>query len=457
MGWGEIEFRHDPAFYRASFRELTNKIERGSFATLGSVSVFSSEAWDQQSLFGDEFPYLEISSIDLVTGDIKMLDLVPVEEAASRARMIVHPNDLLVSMTRPSRGAIARAADHLPNPFIASTGFGVIRHVDTGRISADYLLLVLRSQISLRQMEQRSSGGNYPAITSTELKRIKLPIPSQTEQEALVAKYHNAIGVLKNARAEAAALLESIDDFLLSELDINLLPEIENTLINRKFRVAAADLSGWRFDPPVHQSKFSLESASLDSVPLGRICHINPRTSFGRLHDTDLAGFVPMDAISDRLGIVEYVDERRIEECSGYTTFCDNDVLWAKITPCMENGKSAVARDLTNGVGFGSTEFHVIRPRSTAVLPEYVHSLLRMGRLRREAKRFFTGSSGHRRVDDDFLKKLVVPLPPRSLQERLVQEIRAKRDQAIELEKSATAKLESAKREIEAILLGEAA
>lgn len=305
------------------------------------------------------------------------------------------------------------------------------------------------------QATRRLTG--QPNINAEEYRSLTIPVPPIDMQSRIVEQYGTAMRAFNSAQGQAAALLASIDDYLLSELGITLPPETENTLANRTFRVSAHELGGWRFDPPVHQSKFSLESAKFDSVPLGRICHINPRPSFGGLHDNDLAGFIPMDAISDRLGIVEYVGERRIEECVGYTTFRDYDVLWAKITPCMENGKSAVVHDLTNGVGFGSTEFHVIRPRSAAVLPEYVHALLRMGRLRREAKRFFTGSSGHRRVDEDFLKKLVVPVPSVETQERLVQEIRAKREQAIELENAAAAELEIAKGEIEAILLGEAA
>lgn len=305
------------------------------------------------------------------------------------------------------------------------------------------------------QATRRLTG--QPNINAEEYRSLTIPIPPVDVQNQIIAQYQRAMTAYNKAETEAAALLASIDDYLLSELGIVMPMEIENTLANRTFRVSAHELGGWRFDPPVHQSKFSLKSQTIQSALLGRICHVNPITSFSGLHDNDLAGFVPMEAISDRLGIVENQSERLIADCVGYTTFRDQDVLWAKITPCMENGKSAVVRGLTNGVGFGSTEFHVIRPRTTAVMPDYVHALLRMGRVRREAKRFFTGSSGHRRVDDEFLKKLVVPVPPVELQERLVHEIRAKRDRAIELEKSATIELESAKREIEAILLGGAA
>jgi type I restriction enzyme S subunit len=175
------------------------------------------------------------------------------------------------------------------------------------------------------------------------------------------------------------------------------------------------------------------------------------------LSDSDLVSFIPMEAVSDRFGTVEGLAQRPVSECVGYTTFRDHDIVWAKITPCMENGKSAVVDSLQNGVGFGSTEFHVIRRRSHDVSPEYVHALLRLRRLRREATRFFTGSAGHQRVDASFLRKLVIPIPPMDVQVELVAAIRQKREAAIQLEIQAASELESAKMEIEAILLGGAA
>lgn len=285
VGWGEIELRHDPNFYRATYRQLTAKIERQRHQSLGSLTRFSNESWDQQSGFAGSFPYLEISNIDLKTGEILALDEVPIEDAASRARMVSRTDDILVSTTRPSRGAITRVDPETAVPFIASTGFCVIRGVDESMASRDYLLLALRSAIGLRQMEQRSSGGNYPAITPTELKRVKIPIPSQADQSGHVSRYHLAVENYKRRLAQAAALLASIDDYLLSELGITLPPETENTLENRTFRVSAHELGGWRFDPPVHQSDFSLQSDRIVSMPLGKVCHVNPRTSFSGMDE----------------------------------------------------------------------------------------------------------------------------------------------------------------------------
>ena len=305
------------------------------------------------------------------------------------------------------------------------------------------------------QATRRLTG--QPNINAEEYRSLTIPIPPHDVQARLVDQFSKAMQSYNACLADAAALLASIDDYLLGELGITLPPETENTLAHRTFRVAAHELGGWRFDARVHQSDFSLQTSTMPSSPLGVVCHINPRTSFLGLTDDDLAGFIPMDAISDRLGIVKELGQRPVSGSGAYTIFRNRDVVWAKITPCMENGKSAVVDDLTNGVGFGSTEFHVIRPRNASVSPEYIHALLRMTRVRKEAKRYFTGSSGHQRVDDYFLRKLVIPIPPEDLQAKLVAAVRQKRDEAIRLEATATAELETAKREIEAILLGGAA
>jgi len=103
----------------------------------------------------------------------------------------------------------------------------------------------------------------------------------------------------------------------------------------------------------------------------------------------------------------------------GYTYFADGDVLFAKITPCMQNGKHFVAEGLIDGVGFASTEFHVLRP-GDAVCAKWVHFYLTQPAILREATYHFTGSAGQQRVPSSFLGELKIPLPPVSEQERIV-------------------------------------
>jgi type I restriction enzyme S subunit len=106
----------------------------------------------------------------------------------------------------------------------------------------------------------------------------------------------------------------------------------------------------------------------------------------------------------------------------GYTVFREGDVLFAKITPCMENGKMAVARGLHNGIGCGSTEFHVLRPKP-GVDAQYVYHFVSSARFRAEAAHHMTGAVGQKRVPAAFLEHCEIPLPNLDEQRRIVAEI----------------------------------
>lgn len=156
--------------------------------------------------------------------------------------------------------------------------------------------------------------------------------------------------------------------------------------------------------------------------PLGEICEINPRSSGSeKLGPAQEVSFVPMAAVDEITGLISAPETRPAAEClKGFTAFQDGDVLFAKITPCMENGKAAIARNLIGGRGFGSTEFHVLRPKA-GVLAEWVFAFIRQPAFRDAAKRSFTGSAGQQRVPTDFLRAVPIPLPPLAEQERIVR------------------------------------
>ncbi len=151
------------------------------------------------------------------------------------------------------------------------------------------------------------------------------------------------------------------------------------------------------------------------------ICEINPRLPRDHgLQDDSEVSFVPMAAVSEVSGAIESATLRRYAEVrKGYTSFTDGDVLFAKITPCMENGKAALASGLAGGRGFGSTEFHVLRARES-VLPEWLYYFVRREPFRQEAKRNFTGTAGQQRVPASFLQGAMVPVPSLVEQRRIV-------------------------------------
>jgi len=180
-------------------------------------------------------------------------------------------------------------------------------------------------------------------------------------------------------------------------------------------------------------------------IRLREVCQVNPPRPFVDRQDGAPTSFVPMSAVDDRAGIIARPEVRPYAEIKkGYTCFADGDVLFAKITPCMENGKHAIARGLSDGLGFGSTEFHVVRPR-TDVCSEWIHFFLRQPHVLKNATNHFTGAVGQRRVPDSYLSDLELPLPPLSEQKRITG-ILDEQMEAVEQARAAIqAQLEAAK------------
>lgn len=158
-------------------------------------------------------------------------------------------------------------------------------------------------------------------------------------------------------------------------------------------------------------------------APLSELSDFNPKHDPGRLGET--VSFVPMPAVDAATGTIGGATDRPLSEVwKGFTHFAEGDVIFAKITPCMENGKIAVARGLTNGLACGSTEFHVLRPNG-ALLADYLWRFLRQNSFRHEAERAMTGAVGQRRVPAHYLKAAELPVPPLAEQRRIVAKLDA--------------------------------
>lgn len=155
-----------------------------------------------------------------------------------------------------------------------------------------------------------------------------------------------------------------------------------------------------------------MHSEGWNLLTLSEVCLINPTRPRNLPYSDGVdTSFVPMAAVDEREGKISDLQIRPFGEIKrGYTYFEENDVLFAKITPCMENGKAAIAHGLIHGFGFGSTEFHVLRP-NTGILPEWIYYFLRRETFRQEAKTKFRGAVGQQRVPQDFLQTHLIPVP----------------------------------------------
>ena len=171
---------------------------------------------------------------------------------------------------------------------------------------------------------------------------------------------------------------------------------------------------------------------------IGEVAQVNPKLAAADRPDLhDKVSFVPMASVSEETMSIAVHKERPFSEVSkGYTPFKRGDVLVAKITPCFENGKIALAEGLPHELGFGTTEFHVFRP-SEIVTGPYLFNLLRVPCLRNAGTIKMRGAAGQRRVPADFLASVRIPIPPLAEQKRIAgildaaDALRAKRREAL--------------------------
>lgn len=157
-------------------------------------------------------------------------------------------------------------------------------------------------------------------------------------------------------------------------------------------------------------------------VTIDEVCTFNPRHS-RESSDTTIVSFVPMTAISETEPTFRNTEEYPLGEVrSGYTHFADGDVLFAKITPCMENGKAAIAANLKNGMGCGTTELIVMRPNER-LLASYLYHFIHRPAYRKIAAMNFSGTAGQLRVPVSFVRQSEIPLPLPIEQRRIVAKL----------------------------------
>lgn len=159
-------------------------------------------------------------------------------------------------------------------------------------------------------------------------------------------------------------------------------------------------------------------------VKIKEVCEINPKkTEAKKLENSNMVSFIPMADVGER-EIYSYPQQsKRLNEVySGYTYFREGDVVLAKVTPCFENRKAGIVKNLINSTGFGSSEYIVLRPKSN-ILPEIIYSYITSNNFNVEGRRVMTGIGGLKRIPTKFVEDYVIPLPDLKTQESLVSEI----------------------------------
>ena len=324
--------------------------------------------------------------------------------------------------------------------------------VNSSKVISEYLWIVLNIyQRNKVFYSICTNWNNQSGVGIDLLQSVKVPIPPISSQQEIVDYYISAYNEKQEREIEAQQLLDSIDTYLLNELGVSL-PEVRNELKDRVFLLNRSELEG-RFDPTVYKDGIKLISSKWDNEKLSKVAFVNPSGAYkGKTAEMPIS-FVPMEVIDETFSEITTMDETTIEQASGFTKFREGDLLWAKITPCMQNGKSSIAKNLTNGLGCGSTEFFILRPKDERLAIEYLHVILHMKCVRETAMLYFGGSAGQQRVPASFLENFNLPLPPKEKQIEIANHVYALRQQAKELQEEGKTILENAKLEVERMII----
>ncbi len=264
------------------------------------------------------------------------------------------------------------------------------------------------------------TGTTRYKLTQSDMCKIPIPLPPLAEQGRIVAKIEE--------------LFAGID------AGVENLKAVKNQIALYRQSVLKSAFDGTLY-----------KTTEWNFTSIGTVCDINPKTVLPDFSDDSIVSFLPMPTVEAETGAFspETVEYKKVKK--GYTKFQNNDVLFAKITPCMENGKSCVVHDLIQGVGFGSTEFHVLRCHA-GMLPEYVFYFVVQKAFRSKAISFMTGAVGQKRVPADYLRDCEIPVPTLAEQEKIVAEIESRFERADALETAVDRALNDAEKLKQAVL-----
>lgn len=382
-------------------------------ARIGSLLTRKKEPIDIQD--GVIYKRVTISTKD---GNISIRDEKDGKDIRTKKQFIIHEGQFLLSKIDARNGAYGVVPVIAENAII--TGNFWTFDVDYDRINPQFLTLVTKTKQFLSFAEKSSNGTtNRHYLQETAFLNQQIPLPSIEEQEKILTEYNLNYGYYLSSLKEIENEKVNIGNYIIEKLSLNTKDSkghSDNILNLQKF----SSLISWSVERAAFLHEGILKSNLFVNRLLGDIVDINPKTEIKHLKEDTVISFIPMQSISEEYACWKGHGECTVLKSKGYTKFQEGDLLWAKITPCMQNGKSAIVHNLKNGFGCGSTEFHVLRSSNTNVDLNYIHCLLRLDFVLEDATRFFTGSAGQQRVPASYLENLLVPLPPIEIQREII-------------------------------------
>ena len=376
--------------------------EHWEYKRIKNVASHNDEALDERTEPDLEIEYVDISSVSLING-IEKTESMPFEKAPSRARRKVKDGDIIVSTVRTYLKAIAPICEP-PENMVVSTGFAVVRPREN--LFSGFAGYLLQSNGFVGDVVANSVGVSYPAINASDLVRIPAVEPPLDEQQAIARFLDFKTAQIDALIAKKKALLDKLAEKRTALISHAVTKGLDPSVAMKDSEVP------WLGDIPAHwvpkRMRFCMKT--------------NPSKGEIKLNDDELVSFIPMEAVGEFGGLNLDAEKELGEIGGGYTYFADNDVVVAKITPCFENGKGAIARGLKNGIAFGTTELHVMRSDDT-LLPDYLFHLTMSHPFRCIGESEMYGAGGQKRVPESFLKDFRIGLPPVNEQQDIIDYI----------------------------------
>jgi type I restriction enzyme M protein len=309
-------------------------------------------------------------------------------------------------ITISASGAYSGHVNYFAQPIFASD-CNTVKSLDENKISTKLIYYLLKH--IQRELYSLARGQAQPHVYAKDIANIQVPLPPKNIQEKIVAEIET---------------IEKQENFAQSAIKD----------YRKKIEALCIDI----------YNKYN------SRVRLSDLAVTNPvKNEISDIDNTTPVSFVEMASVSNDGYILSSVDRPYGDVKRGsYTYFKNDDIIIAKITPCMENGKCALAYNLTNGTGFGSSEFHVIRADKTKINIKYLFTLLNRDIVRTEAAKNMTGASGHRRVPAAFYERLEIPLPSLVEQNKMVSQVEKAEIRIYDLQKQ----LEQAPKQKELVL-----
>ena len=236
-----------------------------------------------------------------------------------------------------------------------------------------------------------ANATTVPAIRKSDLEKVPFPLAPYKEQQRIVDRIESLFSKLDEAKQKAQEALDSFE-------------ARKAAILHKAF---TGELTAqWRKEHGVGME-------SWETTTLENICKVNPKKiNTDGLPDDLEVSFFPMASLSEISGTITEPQTKMLKDVkSGFTNFSEGDVVFAKITPCMENGKSAIIGKLVNGIGYGTTEFYVLRC-GEKLYNRYLYHMVRDITFRNQAKAVMTGAVGQQRVPKSFIEKYSLSLPP---------------------------------------------